>query len=347
MRHFVGHHLGHPLAGAGRRVFRVHQQRRFAVGDAAPIFHRPGGEVGDGDMVQLGQGIGNAEVIVEIPQQLDRSIQRESGLRFLARRSPDAHPRAVGGISLHRHQIAHHKGQQVGGHHRRLGESDRLPSRRGRRFRHDGRIGNRLVAVGEHQSDVEHRLKRRLIPAGKGAAGIGSLKLRSSQIADFPVRRPVFGAVKPHQPVIQHAGKRQIQLRRPRRQNPPEIQRNGFGIGIQRHRMNPHRRPPVAPQGHGADLQLRRIQRNAGGRLQNLHIHGLPPRESKGIQIRLQRKPVPPRQNIPGQHHSIGGRHKAKPLALLWRKPSGGNAPGGILTRIAGMGGGLRKPASD
>ena len=74
MSHLVSHHLGDALTGAGGGVVGVNQQRSLAVGDAAPVFHRSRGEVGDCDMVQLGQGIGDAEVFVEIAQQLDRGV---------------------------------------------------------------------------------------------------------------------------------------------------------------------------------------------------------------------------------------------------------------------------------
>ena len=114
MRHFVGHHFGHALPGAGRRVVRVHQQGGFAVGYAAPVFHGAGGKVGDGQMIQLGQRVADAEVVVEKRQQFDRGVQRKLALPFLAPGRPDADDGAIGRLFGNLRQVAHHKGEQIG-----------------------------------------------------------------------------------------------------------------------------------------------------------------------------------------------------------------------------------------
>ena len=202
MGHLVGHHLGDALAGACRGILRVHQQGGFTVGDAAPVLHGPRGEVGNGDVVQLGQRVGDVEIIVEISQQLDRGVEGEPGLVLFASRGPYADFRAVGSVGLHRYDVADNKGQQVGGHYGGFAKPDGLEARPRRPFLHDRRVGYCLVFVGEDQRDVEYGLLGRLVPAGESPAGVGSLELGSCQVPGLPFRILVLRAIEADQPVV-------------------------------------------------------------------------------------------------------------------------------------------------
>ena len=309
MRHFVGHHFGHPLPGAGRRVGRVHQQRRFAVSHRPPVLHGAGRKVGNGEMVQLGQRVGDAEVIVEIAQQLDRSVQRETGLAFLARRGPYPHQRAVGGLRLHRRQVAHHKGQQIGGHYRRGGETHCFSPRTGAGFLHRRGVGNRLILRVEFQRNLEYGFGRRLVPAGKGAAGVGGLELRGRQITGFAGRRLVFRAVETEQLVVQLAGKGQRQLRRAGGQFQGKGQRHRFGLGVQGDAAVSDGFAADAQAGRG-HFQLRRVHRDGAGRFGQFHFDDGVAAESERLQVGAQRQAVMAGPHPGGQDDGIGSGHR-------------------------------------
>ena len=56
-----------------RRVggfLRIEEQRRFVVGDAAPVLHRAAKTAGDRDLIELWQRIRHAEVFIVVLQNL-------------------------------------------------------------------------------------------------------------------------------------------------------------------------------------------------------------------------------------------------------------------------------------
>ena len=55
MRCFVGDNFVNALPRRGRRFLRVEQQRRFVIGDAAPILHRSTETTGNRNLIELGQ----------------------------------------------------------------------------------------------------------------------------------------------------------------------------------------------------------------------------------------------------------------------------------------------------
>ena len=230
--HLVRHNLGDPLPSTCRGVVRVDQQRRLPVGHTAPVLHRPGRKVRYGDMVQLGQRIGNVEVVVEVAQQLDRRIQGEPRLVLLAAGRPDAHPRSVGRIGLHGYDVSDHEGQQVGGHNRRLAEPDRLQSRRRSSLPHNRRVGDSLQAVVEHQRDVKGGLHGRFVPARERPAGVGGLKLGGCQVPSLTFVILVLRAIEAHQPVVQDARELHFQLSLAGGECLSEVQRGCFSVGI-------------------------------------------------------------------------------------------------------------------
>ena len=76
VRGFVGDHFVNALPCSGRRFLRIEKQHRFKISDAAPVFHRAAKSAGNGDLVEFRQRIGEAEVIVEVLQNLGRALQR-------------------------------------------------------------------------------------------------------------------------------------------------------------------------------------------------------------------------------------------------------------------------------
>ena len=317
MRHFVGHHLGHPLPGACRRVLRVHQQRRFPVGYAAPVLHRPGREVRYGQVIQLGQRVGDAEVVVEKGQQLDRRVQGELPLLLFAPGHPHAHPRAVGRLLLNVRQVADDEGQQVGGHHRR-GVKDHLfeTRRRAFAFRHDGRVGHRLHGLGNVEGNPEGGLDRRFVPAGQGAAGVGGLKLGGSQIRRFALRVGVLAAVKAPQLVVQLPGVRHFQMlvaHQPLGRRARDADDGALAIGV----VGNARGRLFVLAANVAPARRRRFDVNLGAVEHDLpdagfHLHGDVhlAGEGKVIKIGGQRQFVVNGANIVGQDNGVGGRHR-------------------------------------
>ena len=85
MRIFVRHHVRHPLELCARRSVGIDQQRRFAKGYRAEIFHRAGGKVRNRDQIQFVAGIGNAVVSAEMFQRSLADIDGEGREMFLSR----------------------------------------------------------------------------------------------------------------------------------------------------------------------------------------------------------------------------------------------------------------------
>ena len=312
MRHFVGHHLGHPLPGAGRGMGRIHQQSRFPIGDSPPVFHRPGREVRDGNVIQLFQRIGNAEVIVEKGKHPGRGFQREPPLLLLAPGRPHRYPGIVGRFLLNGSQIPHHESQQVGGHNRGFGKPHRLVA-----GIQPGLVNNRRVGYRHHigrdvQGQLKGRFARGFIPAGKGPAGVGSLELGRRQIGRFPLRIDILTAVKAAQLVIQLPGKAQIQLRRPglyafgkgnSRRFPFLVQDNGRG--------------PLAfailDQRGGVDGQFVGVQDDFGNRRGDFQVNDFQPVKGELFQVGLQGKAILAGTDLVGQNNGIGSGHRKVP----------------------------------
>ena len=142
VRHLVGHHLHDSLPGRRRGVLGVVEQGGLTIGDCAPVLHCARREVRDGYVVQLLQGIRDAEVAVEVVQQSDGVLHCEAPLLLLAPRSPDPHQRPVGGPLLHGGEVAHDERQQVRGHLGRLGEAHNLGVSFRRNLAHNQRVGD-------------------------------------------------------------------------------------------------------------------------------------------------------------------------------------------------------------
>ena len=102
----------------------VDQEVGLAVGDAAEVLHGAGLEVGEGDHVELGHGILDAEVGVVIVQDVLRltSTAKLGELDLVGRGAGadgDAVAAAFGAL-----EVADEEGHEIGGHLRRGGELD-------------------------------------------------------------------------------------------------------------------------------------------------------------------------------------------------------------------------------
>src|SRR5690606_28991414 len=98
------------LGGRGR----VDEQEALAEGDAAQVLHRPEGEVGDGDEVELVARVGQVEPVGEVPQGELADLKGEAGQVLLAGRADHPQGHAVDVDRVGGHQRADHEGHQVG-----------------------------------------------------------------------------------------------------------------------------------------------------------------------------------------------------------------------------------------
>src|SRR5882762_10189328 len=76
VRGLVGDHLIDTLFRFHRGVSRIEQEPRLVVGDAAPVLHRSTKPPWNGNMVELGEWVGQAKVIVVVSENLLRTIER-------------------------------------------------------------------------------------------------------------------------------------------------------------------------------------------------------------------------------------------------------------------------------
>lgn len=80
MCELVANDDGNPLFSSCGSILGVDKETGLAVGDQAPVLHGARAEVGNGDQVDLGQGIGDVEVLLIVGQHLGGDFQRETSL---------------------------------------------------------------------------------------------------------------------------------------------------------------------------------------------------------------------------------------------------------------------------
>ena len=85
MRHLMGEDAEDAALRRIAIAARIEQQAALEKGDAAPVLHRAAESAGHRDQVELGQRIGDAEIVIVVAQQVDGVVEREAALRRLAR----------------------------------------------------------------------------------------------------------------------------------------------------------------------------------------------------------------------------------------------------------------------
>mmetsp|Transcript_27893 Transcript_27893/g.64826 ORF Transcript_27893/g.64826 Transcript_27893/m.64826 type:complete len:240 (-) Transcript_27893:531-1250(-) len=119
----VSHNDAHPLhlvPGSSLSDEEVH----LPVRDQAPIFHGPSRKLRDGNHVKLRQRVRDAEVVIIAVQGLRGHLQRKLAILHSAWRRKHPHQHAMLGLRLNEVEFTDHKGQEVGGHLRRIHETD-------------------------------------------------------------------------------------------------------------------------------------------------------------------------------------------------------------------------------
>ncbi len=127
--HLVGDDRGDAFPVGDGGVLSVEEKVGLAIGDAAEVLHCAGLEVGEGDHVELGHWVLDAEVLVVKGEDVLGSFEGGAGEGDLVGGGAGADGDAVGG-ALGALEVADEKGDEVGGHLRRAGEGEgvlRLP----------------------------------------------------------------------------------------------------------------------------------------------------------------------------------------------------------------------------
>ena len=104
----------------------VDQEGGVAERDAAQVLHRTGGEVRNGDQVDLVAGVGDVEVLREEAQRERADLQRELRQRELAGGADHPERHAVHVDGLGHFELADHERHQVRRHLHGRGEPDAL-----------------------------------------------------------------------------------------------------------------------------------------------------------------------------------------------------------------------------
>ena len=210
VRHFVRDGVGHALLRADRGGLLVDQQRGLAIDDGAPVLHGAGLEVRHSDLVQLGQRILDAVVVVVVVQDGLRWLPAGSCVRFSLPGTVQTltfTPSTVIGDAL---PVANRQRHQIARHLRRSGELDGVLVAGAGRVGDDLAVGDRGVALVDDGGDVEGRLVGRLVEAGEGHARVGRFHLR-----DFVLAALVGAQIEAAQLVVQMAGVLDVHRRRP------------------------------------------------------------------------------------------------------------------------------------
>ncbi len=213
----------------------VDEQGGLPEGDGAEVLHGAGREVGDGQQVELVAGIGQAVVVLEVPQRGHRDLLAEGGQRPLAGHAPHAQRRVAHAARLGVLQLADHEGDQVRRHLDGVGEAHDLAATLGR-LRQDAGVGDDGERRVDGQRHVEHRLEGRLVPAGEGTAGVGGLELGGGHRAGDAARVLVDRPIETAQLVVEGAAEDQPQAPAARGQRLGERQPAALGGLVERDR---------------------------------------------------------------------------------------------------------------
>ena len=284
VRHLVGDHVGDALQLRVRRGGLVDEEGGLAERDGAQVFHGAGGEVGNGEEIQLVAGVRQAVVALEELQRERAGGDAEARQRLLAGHAPDAerrlaHHDGVGGL-----QLAHDERHEVRGHADGVGEAHRLFARTRWTLGRDRGVRHRGEALGHHQGDAEDGLEGGLVPAREPAPGIRGLELGGGDGVRHPGRVLVRAPVEPVQPVVEHPREGEPQPPLAGRDRRREQEPSALGLCLQRHAAL-QRDPVGALDGDRLDEELHRVQDHLGHGFRHGDRDGFLPGEGRGVEV--------------------------------------------------------------
>ena len=279
VRQLVGDHLRDPLLHRQRRGGGIGQQRHLAEGDGARVLHRARLEVGDADLIELAERVGEAEVVLE-PRQDGRGrlLSERREVTFLGG-GPGADRDVADADDGARHDRPDDEGDEVRRKRRRRREGDPPAAAPvalvagGDAVRERDRVGRNA-----RHGDPPDRLESRLVEAGEDAARVGCLELRDSQRA---------GPIKPAQTGAEGPCVGERQLRGAGRQRLAKGERDGLAGRVDRG-GRPEASPVPELRDRRGDVQTDRVQRDLAS-------------HRRALQRDLQRPFETPRHHIDAQ----------------------------------------------
>ncbi len=333
MRELVGDDLGLRTPRRCRRVQRVDEEQDVPERDEPGVLHRPGGEVGDGDEVELRVRVAHVEVLAELVDEGRGHVERDAGEARAALGRDDANGERL--LAAFGHvEVAHREGDEISGEGRRRRErvEECAVGGGGDRLRLRG-VGEGDQPRGRGDRHLVRRLEARLVEAGERAPGVRGLELGVGVPAAL-----LLDAVEAREVGREGGVVRDLEGRRPR----------GEGLREFKHQLLGH---------HAAAREPRRHPRNdldpagARHRTRYRHLSGIEHHGVRGLgQVDLDRGgPGEARlRGVDGQRHVVmlrdrrrresavfargwgrGVRPRRIDPGRLWRRRRGGRGPAG------------------
>ncbi len=294
VRHLMGDGRRHVLAVFLGRQPGIDQQGALEVHDGPPVLHRrEAARSRRRDEVQLGQRIGDAEVVVVVGENRGGLVQGIGRLGRLAAGDDHADVDAID-LAADPLEVPDRQEHQVGRHLRGGLEDGALQAAGERLHAGDRRVGNRHLAGGRHHAQLEAGLGRRVVPAGREPARIGVLEL-GDQDPLGTARRGVVQVEQPGGKAVDHAGVVDLHGMLARGQGMARAQGDGLAGGVE-----PDLRRGAVDRGV-LDLQVEGIQRHRRDLLARLHLDGLGSGEGQLLRVRRDIDAVADRLNGQGQ----------------------------------------------
>ena len=315
VRHFMRDGFVNAPLGRLRREAGIDQQRPFEREDRAPIFHRAEklALARSRHIVELGQGEGHAEIVVEIGQDAGRRVERQLRLAAIALAGDDADFGLAGHLGG-AFQFAQAKEQQIGRHFGTGAKCHAGLATAHVRRRFDRHVADRHQARGDDGAQVECRLVARLVPARHETARIGRFELGEQRALRLTVVIGIVEREKAVRLLVDDAGIGDGQPVIARRDRLAEIQADGLRLRIDR-RLALDRPAARRGQRHVAKAQV--------GGVQHQLRHGLADGDvNDGVAGEAQVRRV-------GRHldRVMAGRRAARQLGRdAGRRASGGGA---------------------
>ncbi len=294
MRHLVGDGCGDVLAILLARELRIDEEIALEVEDGPPVLHRTEtAGAGGHHQIELGQGVGDAEIAVVIAQDGAGLAQGEGALGRLpaGNHHPDVDAVDLAADPL---EVAEPEEHQIGRHLRRRLEHRALQAP-GERLHLGGRgVGDRHLAGGRHHAQLERRLDRRIVPHRREPPGVGVLEL-GNQDPLGARRRDVVEVEQPGREAVDLAGVVDAQ----------NVAAGGkLTAGIEGHRLA----PGVDPGDRGRSIdpgpldgQVQGVERHARHGPADLDIDRLRPREGQLLGVGGDVDAVADRLDVPRQ----------------------------------------------
>mmetsp|Transcript_3611 Transcript_3611/g.8891 ORF Transcript_3611/g.8891 Transcript_3611/m.8891 type:complete len:319 (-) Transcript_3611:209-1165(-) len=181
VRQLVRHDVGDPLLGDERTVDLVDEEIRLPVGYEPPVLHGACGKVRQSDHVELGEGIGDAEVVGEEVQDLHADLQGEGALA--GHTGAGVHPilHSLAGRPFNVLETTNRHGKEIGRHARGSLEPNHFAVTIDNFLLH-WHVAQSSQLCRHSQRHVEGCLERGLVEAWQRSPAISRLMLRHRHV---------------------------------------------------------------------------------------------------------------------------------------------------------------------